>query len=344
MRTPMAREPLVSGGNRKLPVDAPRPKTYGDGGDDHHTEKHYEQQSGIHDHQPVERLTFNHLPKNHLIWRASLRFSKMLRKIIAVCCGAWIASHDRLRAEGEVSDFSRSETPQRQQSPCWSGWAVPAVALRCRAGAGLAFGLRETAASLARPGNVSGLEKFFQCFSAKCRDHLRIGYAFDAPEFLEAEEARAVAHERGPVELAHHAAFFGGESGLVQRRFGVVFEDRPVLRGGEAVEESVEPQGLGARGEVEEVGALEFFGALELGVHRKSRFFASLRMTQPRRRRGRVVRRFVPACAKRAVSLRQASRRVPRTAPPPSRWSSAGSSSGGFFSPAAKARRAWRAT
>ena len=58
MRTPMAREPLVSGGNRELPVDAPRPKTYGDGGDDHHTEEQYEQQSGIHNHQPVERLTF----------------------------------------------------------------------------------------------------------------------------------------------------------------------------------------------------------------------------------------------------------------------------------------------
>src|SRR3982074_1118897 len=131
----------------------------------------------------------------------------------------------------------------------------------------MAFVLWETAAGLAGPGYVLGLEKFFQRFSAEARDHLRVGYAFDAPEFLEAEEARAVAHERGPVELPPLAAFFGGESGFVQRRFGVVFEDRPVLRGGEAVEESVEPQRLGARGEVEEVGALEFFGALELGVH-----------------------------------------------------------------------------
>src|SRR5712664_3866186 len=134
----------------------------------------------------------------------------------------------------------------------------------------MAFVLWETAAGLAGPGYVSGLEKFFERFSAEARDHLRVGYAFDASEFFEAEEARAVAHERGPVELAHHAALFGGESGLVQRRFGVVFEERPVLRGGEAVEKSVEPQRLGARGEVEEVGALEFFGALELGVHRKA--------------------------------------------------------------------------
>src|SRR5258706_12684927 len=208
----------------------------------------------------------------------------------------------------------------------------------------MAFFLQEIAASLTGAGNVSRLEEFFERFSAEARDHLRVGYAFDASEFFEAEEARAVAHERGPVELAHHAALFGGESGLVQRRFGVVFEVRPVLRGGEAVEKSVEPQRLGARGEVEEIGALEFFGALELGVHRKSRFFASLRMTEPRRRRGPVARRFETACAKRVVSLRPASRRVPRTAPPPSRWSSAGSSSGGFSSRAAKARRAWRAT
>src|SRR5258706_415666 len=144
----------------------------------------------------------------------------------------------------------------------------------------MGFVLKEIAGSLAGPGNVSRLEKFFERFSAEARDHFRIGYAFDAPEFFEAEEARAVAHECGPVELVHHASFFGGETGFVQCSFGVVFEDRPVLRGGEAVEEPVEPQRPGAGGEVEEVGALEFFGALELGVHRKSRFFASLRMTE----------------------------------------------------------------
>src|SRR5258708_3151253 len=154
----------------------------------------------------------------------------------------------------------------------------------------MAFFLQEIAASLTGAGNVSRLEEFFERFSAEARDHFRIGYAFDAPEFFEAEEARAVAHERGPVELAHHTSFFGSETGFVQRGFGVVFEDRPVLRGGEAVEESVEPQRLGAGGEVEEVCALEFFGALELRVHRKSRFFASLRMTEPRRRC--VARRF----------------------------------------------------
>ena len=125
-----------------------------------------------------------------------------------------------------MSDFSRGETPR---------------------------GYR--AAGLAGPANVSGLEEFFERFSAESRDHLRIGYAFDPPEFLEAEEARAVAHERGPVELAHHAAFLGAETGLVERRFGVFLEERAVPGHGETVEETVEPQRLGAGVEVEEVSA-----------------------------------------------------------------------------------------
>src|SRR6266571_6081534 len=119
----------------------------------------------------------------------------------------------------------------------------------------MAFSYRRVAAGLAGSRNVSGLEEFFQRFAAEARDHLRVGYALDAPEFLEAEEARAVAHERGPVELAHHAAFLGGETGLVERRLGVVLEERAVAGQGETVEETVEPQGLGAGGEVEEVGA-----------------------------------------------------------------------------------------
>src|SRR5882762_5135470 len=110
-------------------------------------------------------------------------------------------------------------------------------------------------AGLAGAGNVSGLEEFFQRFSAESRDHFRIGYTFDAPEFLEAEEAGAVAHERGPVELAHHAAFLGGEAGFVERRFGVSLEQCAVRGGGKAVEEAVEPQRLGAGGEVEQVRA-----------------------------------------------------------------------------------------
>src|SRR5438045_6663915 len=130
---------------------------------------------------------------------------------------------------------------------------------------------------LAGPGNVSGLEEFFQRFSAKARDHFRIGYAFDAPKFLEAEEARAVAHERGPVELAHHAAFLGAEAGLVARRFGVSLEERAVDGHGETVQGTVQPQLLGAGGEVEEVGTLEFFHFFVLRV--QIRYLALCRLT-----------------------------------------------------------------
>src|SRR5205814_6002118 len=165
----------------------------------------------------------------------------MRRKIMPVCCGLWITSRDRLRADGEVSDFSECETLRGPR-----------------------------AASLAGPGNVSGLEEFFQRFAAESRDHLRVGYAFDAPEFLEAEEARAIVHERGPVELAHHATFLGGEIGLVERRFGVFLEERAVAGHGETVEETVEPQGLGAGGEIEEVSAFELFDAFELRIHGKA--------------------------------------------------------------------------
>src|SRR5438552_207863 len=205
----------------------------------------------------------------------------------------------------------------------------------------VAIVLSEIATSLASPRNVSCLQKLFQRFSAETRDHLRIGYAFDASEFLQTEEARAVAHERGPVELAHHAAFLGGETGLVERRFGVFLEERAVGGHGETVEETVESQRPGAGGEVEEVSASEPFDAFELRVHRQSRFFASLRMTKLKPTR---VRRFGVSCAPNALSSAQVSRRAPRTAPPPSRWSSGGSSSGGFSSRAARARRASRAT
>src|SRR5437773_9932178 len=161
----------------------------------------------------------------------------MRRKIMLVCCGLGMTSRDRLRAEGEVSDFSGGETPRGSR-----------------------------AASLARPGNVSGLEKFFQCFSAESRDHFRIGYAFDAAEFLEAEEARAVAHERGPVEFAHHAALLGAETSFVERPFGVVLEQCAVCGDGKAVEETVEAQRLGAGGEVDAVGAGLLYAAVAGGV------------------------------------------------------------------------------
>jgi len=59
----------------------------------------------------MSELTLNDLPKTSLIWRASLRFSEMLRKITAVRDRVWMASRDRLRAEDQVFVFSRGETP-----------------------------------------------------------------------------------------------------------------------------------------------------------------------------------------------------------------------------------------
>src|SRR2546422_2970399 len=174
----------------------------------------------------------------------------------------------------------------------------------------IAFVLAEIAASLPGAGNVSGLEEFFQRFSAESRDHFRIGYAFDASEFLEAEEARAVAHERGPVEFAHHAAFLGAEASFVERPFGVVLEQCAVRGDGKTVEETVEAQRLGAGGEVEDVSAFELFDAFELRVHRKSRFFASLGMARLRPTR---VRRCGVFCARNVLSSAQVSRRAPRT-------------------------------
>src|SRR5712692_6295465 len=161
-------------------------------------------------------------------------------------------------------------------------------------------------------GHSPRLEKLVERFSPKPRHHLRIGDAPHAPELFEAEEARAVADERGPVELADHLPFLGAQAGLVEGRIGIVLEKRAVRRDGQPVEEAVEPQRLGARFDVEEVGAFELFDAFELGVHRKIRFFASL------------VRRFGASYAPNALSSASASPQAPRTTPPPSRRSSAG--------------------
>src|SRR6266496_2479158 len=179
------------------------------------------------------------------------------------------------------------------------------------------------------PWHSPRLEKLFERFSPEPCHHLRVGNAFHAPKLFQAEEARAVADEGGPVELADHSALLHAQAGFVESRFGIVLEKRAVRRDGEAVEEAVEPQPLGAGREVEEVSALEFFDAFELGV--QSRSFASLRMTSMPRRDAHP---FAPSPSARA----------PRTAPPPSRWSSAGSSFDGSSLRAARGRRASRAT
>ena len=44
--------------------------------------------------------TFNHLPKNHLIWRVSLRLAKFAFKFIRLEMQCVSSGIDRLRAEG----------------------------------------------------------------------------------------------------------------------------------------------------------------------------------------------------------------------------------------------------
>ena len=59
-------------------------------------------------------LTFNHLPKNRLIWRPSLRAAKFAFKFIELETVCRTSSLDRLRAEAQVPDFSRGETPHER--------------------------------------------------------------------------------------------------------------------------------------------------------------------------------------------------------------------------------------
>src|SRR4029077_14639025 len=81
----------------------------------------------------------------------------------------------------------------------------------------------------------------------------------------------AVAHERGPVELADHAALVLAQARLLEGRFGIALEERAVGAGGEAVEEAVEAKGLGAPLEVEDVGAFELLDSFQLRVHAAAR-------------------------------------------------------------------------
>src|SRR5712691_12280311 len=96
------------------------------------------------------------------------------------------------------------------------------------------------------PWHSPRLEKLVERFSPEPCHHLRVGNAFHAPELFQAEEARAVADERGPVELADHPPFLGAQARSVERRFGVFLEQCAARGNGEAVQEAVEPQRLGA--------------------------------------------------------------------------------------------------
>ena len=59
-------------------------------------------------------ITFNHLPKNDLIWLVSVRLSEFLRTIKNLGALYELLVLDTLRAEDQVSDFLIGETPYRR--------------------------------------------------------------------------------------------------------------------------------------------------------------------------------------------------------------------------------------
>src|SRR5262245_13466770 len=120
---------------------------------------------------------------------------------------------------------------------------------------------------LSRPWNLAGLEELLERLAAESRHHLRVRNAFHPRELFEAEEACAVADERGPVQLPHHAPLLRGQAGLFERGVGVVLEQRSLVRDGKAVQEAIEPQPARAALQVEDIGSLELFDALELRIH-----------------------------------------------------------------------------
>ena len=83
--------------------------------------------------------------------------------------------------------------------------------------------------------NVAGLEELLEGFAAHRRDHFRVGDAAHAREFFQAEKARAVAYESGPVAVADELFFRRREAGLVERRFRLVTEQGAVCRDNEPV-------------------------------------------------------------------------------------------------------------
>jgi len=72
--------------------------------------------------------TFNHLPKNHLIWRVSLRLAKFAFKFIGLEVQCVSSGIDILRAEGKVSDLSASQTPHGARTYSTMLTRVPAGA------------------------------------------------------------------------------------------------------------------------------------------------------------------------------------------------------------------------
>src|SRR6266853_4594559 len=116
------------------------------------------------------RLTLNDLPKNHLIWRASVRLPEMLRKIMTVYRAVQDCALVRLHAEDQVFVFSRGETPQGAAVPdirwCWLSFKQTTVCIIPHPSAGICNGLlryrlrsqQGRAEELSRPGEQADRE------------------------------------------------------------------------------------------------------------------------------------------------------------------------------------------
>src|SRR5689334_8504742 len=122
----------------------------------------------------------------------------------------------------------------------------------------------------ARARHAARLEEILERLAAEARDHLRVRHALHPGELLQAEEARPVAHQRRPVELAHHAPLLARQCAAVQGELEVLLEQPAVVGDGQAVQEAVEAQRPGAALEVEDVGPREVLDALELRVHARA--------------------------------------------------------------------------
>src|SRR5262245_43963447 len=119
---------------------------------------------------------------------------------------------------------------------------------------------------LARARNVAGLEELLESLAAEGRDHLGVGNAAHASELLEAEQARAVADQRRPVDLTHHAPLLGAETRLLERRLRVLLEQLALLRLRQPVEEAIEAQRPAAPLQREEIRSFELLDSCQLRV------------------------------------------------------------------------------
>ncbi len=88
---------------------------------------------------------------------------------------------------------------------------------------------------------------------------MQVGDAGDSGHLLQHEEDRAVLHQGSPVAPPDHVALLLAQAGFLERGFGVVGEQGPVLGDDQVVQELVQPVVADAAVQVEGIGALQRF-------------------------------------------------------------------------------------